>query len=117
MAYITPSNCFIENITINLEEFIAIKGIKSLGNQLTTDKIKQVNVLESLEYIPPKIKEVEVIEEEVIETLPLDIPVVEKIAASIEEKKPLIIDTAKKAPKIIKPKKKPLDDSDQHKLF
>ncbi|NBL65661.1 DNA gyrase/topoisomerase IV subunit A [Flavobacterium sp. NST-5] len=39
-----------ENQTVNFEEFIAVKGIKALGNQLTTDKIKQINLLESLPY-------------------------------------------------------------------
>jgi topoisomerase-4 subunit A len=39
-----------DNQTINLEEFIAVKGIKALGNQLTTDKLKQVNLLEPLPY-------------------------------------------------------------------
>ncbi|WP_306352767.1 DNA gyrase/topoisomerase IV subunit A [Flavobacterium sp. '19STA2R22 D10 B1'] len=42
-----------ENIVIDLESFIAVKGIKALGNQLTTDKLKQVNLLESLPYEPP----------------------------------------------------------------
>ncbi|MHA7944121.1 DNA gyrase/topoisomerase IV subunit A [Formosa sp. 3Alg 14/1] len=37
-----------ENQIINLEEFIAVKGIKALGNQLTTDKVKQINLLEPL---------------------------------------------------------------------
>jgi topoisomerase-4 subunit A len=50
-----------ENQTINLEEFIAVKGIKALGNQLTADKLKQVNLLESLPYEEPE----EVIEEQV----------------------------------------------------
>lgn len=39
-----------ENILVNLEEFIAIKGIKALGNQLTTDKVKEIITLESLPY-------------------------------------------------------------------
>ena len=39
-----------ENQIINLEEFISVKGIKALGNQLTTDKLKQVNLLESLPF-------------------------------------------------------------------
>ena len=30
-----------------------MKGIKALGNQLTTDKIKQINLLESLPYEEP----------------------------------------------------------------
>lgn len=48
------------NQTIDIESFIAIKGIKALGNQLTADKLKQVNLLESLPYEPP----VEVVPEE-----------------------------------------------------
>ena len=40
------------NKRIVFEEFISIKGIKAQGNQLTPHKIKQVNTLESLEYIP-----------------------------------------------------------------
>ncbi|WP_299781073.1 DNA gyrase/topoisomerase IV subunit A [uncultured Formosa sp.] len=39
-----------ENQSLNLEEFISVKGIKALGNQLTTDKVKQINLLESLPY-------------------------------------------------------------------
>ncbi|MGR7814460.1 DNA gyrase/topoisomerase IV subunit A [Lacinutrix undariae] len=38
------------NLEVNLEEFISIKGISALGNQLTRDKVKQVNILESLPY-------------------------------------------------------------------
>jgi len=35
---------------INLDEFIAVKGIKALGNQLSADKIKEIKVLEPLPY-------------------------------------------------------------------
>ena len=42
-----------ENLTVNLEEFIAVKGIKALGNQLTTDKIRQINLLEPLPFEEP----------------------------------------------------------------
>ncbi|WP_026709371.1 DNA gyrase/topoisomerase IV subunit A [Flavobacterium frigidarium] len=46
-----------ESITIDVEDFIAIKGFKALGNQLTTDKLKQVNMLEPLPYeIPVEVK-------------------------------------------------------------
>lgn len=34
--------------TIDLESFIAVKGMKALGNQLTTDKLKQVNLIAPL---------------------------------------------------------------------
>ncbi len=43
-----------ENQTIDLEQFIAIKGIKAIGNQLTADKLKQVNLLESLPFEEPE---------------------------------------------------------------
>ena len=43
-----------DNQTIDLEQFIAVKGIKALGNQLTADKLKQVNLLESLPYEEPE---------------------------------------------------------------
>jgi len=39
-----------ENQIIDLEQFIAIKGIKALGNQLTADKLKQINLLDPLPY-------------------------------------------------------------------
>lgn len=49
-----------ENQIIDLEQFISVKGIKALGNQLTTDKLKQVNLLDPLPY-----EEILDIEEEV----------------------------------------------------
>jgi topoisomerase-4 subunit A len=49
-----------ENQTVDIENFIAVKGLKALGNQLTTDKLKQVNLLEALPYEEPE----EVIPEE-----------------------------------------------------
>ncbi|MFA9190796.1 DNA gyrase/topoisomerase IV subunit A [Flavobacterium sp. FZUC8N2.13] len=49
-----------ESLQVDIEEFIAVKGIKALGNQLTTEKLKQVNLLESLPYEAPE----EVIPEE-----------------------------------------------------
>ncbi|WP_430927645.1 DNA gyrase/topoisomerase IV subunit A [Polaribacter marinivivus] len=105
----------LENEEVNLEEFIAVKGIKALGNQLTTEKIKQVNLLESLPYDEPedeKIEEVEVVDEEVVEDkLPLDIPTIEKSSTlelpNKEDKKAALL---KKA---IKKKKDNSDDSQQ----
>jgi topoisomerase IV subunit A len=43
-----------ENQTIDLEQFITVKGIKAIGNQLTSDKLKQVNLLEPLPFEEPK---------------------------------------------------------------
>ena len=39
---------------INLEEFIAVKGIKAQGNQLTSYKLRQIVTLESLPYEEPE---------------------------------------------------------------
>ncbi|MDC9721837.1 MAG: DNA gyrase/topoisomerase IV subunit A [Urechidicola sp.] len=115
MAEVVFSKRSLENIEVNLEEFIAVKGIKSLGNQLTIEKIKQVKLLEPLEYIAPPINEVEVVEEEVVETLPLDIQEVE-VKEELAPDTPAIIDAAKKKPTIKPPKKKD-DDEDQTSLF
>ncbi|MFV8337767.1 DNA gyrase/topoisomerase IV subunit A [Flavobacterium sp. LB3P21] len=49
-----------EAMTVDIESFISVKGYKALGNQLTTDKLKQVNLLEPLPYEIP----VEVIPED-----------------------------------------------------
>ena len=43
-----------DNQIVNLEEFIAVKGIKALGNTLTTDKVRQINLLEPLPYEAPE---------------------------------------------------------------
>ena len=50
-----------------MEDFISVKGINAIGNQLTTEKIRTVNRLEPLPYEPPIVNEVEVNEEEVID--------------------------------------------------
>ncbi|MDV6167333.1 DNA gyrase/topoisomerase IV subunit A [Flavobacterium sp. DG1-102-2] len=42
-----------ENQVVDIESFIAVKGIKALGNQLTADKVKQISLLEPLPYDPP----------------------------------------------------------------
>ncbi len=55
------------NDEVSMEDFIAVKGIKALGNQLTSEKVKQINVLEPLPYEEPEpiIPEaIEVIDEE-----------------------------------------------------
>ena len=43
-----------ENIELNIEEFIDIKGVAAQGNQLTKDKVNQVNLLDSLPYEAPE---------------------------------------------------------------
>ncbi|PQJ78421.1 DNA gyrase/topoisomerase IV subunit A [Polaribacter porphyrae] len=121
IAEVVYSKRSLENEEVNLEEFIAVKGIKALGNQLTTEKIRQVNLLESLPYEEPeeeKVEDVEVVDEDVIEeTLPLEVPVVEPKDAETnsvidkEDKKQALL---KKA---IQKKKNITDDENQQKLF
>ncbi|MEX2379422.1 MAG: DNA gyrase/topoisomerase IV subunit A, partial [Vicingaceae bacterium] len=56
-----------ENQIVNLEEFIAIKGINAQGNQLTKEKVKQINLLEPLPFDEPEelpAEEIEVVDEE-----------------------------------------------------
>ncbi|GGE91750.1 topoisomerase-4 subunit A [Chishuiella changwenlii] len=44
---------------ISLEEFITVKGIKAQGNQLTTSKLKQINVLAPLPFEETEEEEIE----------------------------------------------------------
>ena len=113
----------MENEEVNFEEFIAVKGIKAQGNQLTTDKIKNVNLLESLPFDEPVeeiTEEIEVIDEEVIvDLLPIDVPVVETNKPVLEE-----LSAAEKAQIALKKsiarkkaEEKKRSDEDQTKLF
>ncbi len=59
------------NLEVNVEDFIAIKGIKALGNQLTPEKVKNINTMEPLPFEEPEVQkteEIEVVDEEQIET-------------------------------------------------
>jgi topoisomerase-4 subunit A len=67
VAEIIYSKRSLESEKLNFEDFIAIKGINALGNQLTTEKIKLINLLEPLPYEPPEINDVELVEEEIVE--------------------------------------------------
>ncbi|KQX15696.1 DNA gyrase/topoisomerase IV subunit A [Flavobacterium sp. Root420] len=60
-----------EDLHIDVEDFIAVKGFKALGNQLTTDKLKQVNLLDPLPYEEPveEVPEIpEISEDDSVET-------------------------------------------------
>jgi topoisomerase-4 subunit A len=70
VAEVIFSKRSLEKQKVNFEDFIAIKGIKAQGNQLTTEKIKLVNLLEALPFEEPeeeRFEEIEVVDEEVIE--------------------------------------------------
>lgn len=58
-----------DNEAIDIEGFIAVKGIKALGNQLTTEKVKNINILDPLPYeivTPEKAEDMEVVDEEAV---------------------------------------------------
>lgn len=55
------------NIDLNLEEFIAVKGISAMGNRLTKDKVLEINALDPLPYEAPEpipTEEMEVVDEQ-----------------------------------------------------
>ncbi|MDY0779694.1 DNA gyrase/topoisomerase IV subunit A [Tenacibaculum sp. IB213877] len=120
MVEVVFSKRSLENIEVNLEEFITIKGIKALGNQLTTDKIKQVNILEALPYEEPEEEQVEDIEvndeEEIVDEseLELDVDKVEKPKKEFDTAKE---DKAQKALQNALKRKKEAKDEDQTSLF
>lgn len=114
VAEVIFSKRSLNNLTIDLEDFISVKGIKALGNQLTTEKIKQINLLDPLPYEAPEeesVEEVEVIDEEIIDDkLPIEIPEPEEKPKSETE-----IPIVKKNPQKKPPKK--IDDENQTTLF
>ena len=64
-----------DNMEVNLEEFIAVKGITALGNQLTKDKVNQIDLLEPLPYEAPEeipAEELDVVYETEVVTEDLD---------------------------------------------
>ncbi|MCJ7466052.1 MAG: DNA gyrase/topoisomerase IV subunit A [Maribacter sp.] len=80
------------NQIIDLEQFISIKGIKALGNQLTSEKLKNINVLNPLPYEEPsplEPNEIEVIDEENVKSTP-------KGADSTNDDKPASKDASSK---------------------
>lgn len=55
-----------ENLEVNLEEFISVKGISALGNQLTKYKVNQINLLDPIPFEAPEdtpADEIEVVDE------------------------------------------------------
>ena len=65
-----------DNQTIDIEQFISVKGIKALGNQLTTDKLKQINLLAPLPYEVeelPETNDIEVVGENEVSDVNIDL--------------------------------------------
>ncbi|MHA7862853.1 DNA gyrase/topoisomerase IV subunit A [Flagellimonas marinaquae] len=64
------------NLEVNVEEFITVKGIKAIGNQLTPEKVKSINILNPLPYEEPeetRAEDMEVVDEEQIDNDDSDI--------------------------------------------
>ncbi len=104
----------LPKMNVNFEEFISIKGIKAIGNQLTAAKIRTVNFLESLPYEEPveKVEEIEVNEEEQITNgIESDVEEIKTTSISKEEKAKKALENA------IKKKKENEGDDSQTALF
>mgnify|MGYP001326288033 CR=1 FL=1 len=123
LAEVFYSKRSLANEKVDFEKFISVKGIKAQGNQLTTEKIKQVNLLEPLpfeEIAETSLEAVPVIYEEVVEEKrsvsisksDTDTAILE--APSAEDKATIALERAiakKKA------EEKRRDDESQTKLF
>jgi topoisomerase-4 subunit A len=123
VAEVIYSKRSLEKEKVNFEDFIAIKGIKAQGNQLTTEKIKQVNLLEALPFEEPeeeRFEEIEVVEEEIVEEknpiekseISATKPVLEKLSAEDKAAIALQKSIAKK-----KAEEQNRDEENQTKLF
>ena len=58
-----------EDQIIDIEQFISVKGVSALGNQLTKFKVNQIDLMESLPYAQPEetpADEIDVIAEEIV---------------------------------------------------
>ena len=58
-----------EDQIIDIEQFISVKGVSALGNQLTKFKVNQIDLMESLPYTQPEetpADEIDVIAEEIV---------------------------------------------------
>lgn len=112
MAEVIFSKRDAENEIVNFEEFIAIKGIKAIGNQLTKEKIKQINLLDPLPYEEPEVNTVDVVDEEEVSAENQDIQEEKSIEKKEGSKKIMVPPPIKK-----KVKKNKEDDESQTTLF
>lgn len=81
-----------ESEEVDLEDFIAVKGIKALGNQLTTEKVKNINRLDPLPYTPPvpeKAEDIEVVDEEAVNSDEKNKNATDKDDSSLDEPRTL----------------------------
>jgi len=91
------------NDLVDLDEFISVKGIKALGNQLTSLKVKQINLMDPKPFVTPE------------ETAPEDMEVVEEDSLPADEEANSTTDPDLTQGKLNKPPQK--GDDSQIKLF
>ncbi|WP_299621587.1 DNA gyrase/topoisomerase IV subunit A [uncultured Tenacibaculum sp.] len=111
MVEVIFSKRALPSMKVNFEEFISVKGIKAIGNQLTAAKIRTVKTLESLPYEEPeeeKVENIEVNEEELVQ----DNDTTADTDESLDKK-----EKARKALEAAIKKKKEGDDESQTALF
>ena len=63
---VTKNKKIVDKYNLNLFEFISVKGIKAIGNQLTNKEVKEINLLDPIPYEP------EIVELEDIEVIDAD---------------------------------------------
>lgn len=66
-----------QNQIVDLESFISIKGIKALGNQLTSEKVKSISALEPKPFEEPEEQapeDIDVVDEETLSDIDEEIP-------------------------------------------
>jgi len=95
---------------IGLEEFISVKGLKAQGNRLTPHKVKNIELLKSLEPIVEELPEEEIaevtnVQEEVVVEEPAS-AIKEKPATDPSPKGPVDKKVEEHREAVIKPKKK-----------
>ena len=54
------------SIMVNVFDFISVKGIKAIGNQLSKKQLKEINLLDPIPYEPEikELNEIEVVDEQ-----------------------------------------------------
>jgi topoisomerase-4 subunit A len=84
---------------IDIEQFIGLKGVSALGNQLTKLKVNQIDLIESLPYEAPiqlVADEIDVVEEDVLIQSEKKIEVIKEVEPAQESTS---TNTVEQAPK------------------
>ena len=63
---VTKTKKLTDKYNVSLSDFISVKGVKALGNQLTKKEVKEINLLDPIPYEPEivKLNDIEVINDD-----------------------------------------------------